>query len=1075
MRRICSVGICFVGILSQLASQEVQAQPYPTYTADEIIVTIGAGGTMNGFDFADIRAFLDWVDDPDGDMTSNAVDQTYVGECAAEVFTVHDGTDTNLFGGMTFNGGKVILRPMVDARHNGVAADPDPTGNDVWEAADVGKAAPHPVLLSMVAGEGEVLHVFQSGVNFEIDGFEVIVDDPAKSGLRLRSPNGTFRVTRCIIHEWVSGSAGTRGVNCNAGNISTMDITVDNCLFYNVDIGVSLPNDINTANIINCSFFGEETTGSAGISVASGVSGVTIRNCDSYDFVNDYSIAATVTANNNVSGDTTAPGTLAATGILPGEYYVDTANDIYRRKEYASATMPPPPNALDAVGQSQSDLLLRFDLKNRRRAVGDWDIGADQFWTAAEEPLPLPEVRLEWDTMTPTSAEIDFSTGSTVSYTDGTTTINKTVANEYDATLTDLGGGFWKLDVTNKKTDDLAAVYFPYDPSAGVAVGPDGDATTISEGGDDFILVPYFLGVALKADNTLKRIPNDPMVTPTTVDWSWELFNSNPDFHRGEYPGNSFSPITILADGDTARVVAAVNWSTVTGSEGPRICRIGAGKHRQTIRYEDAISQNSSDTFHAQYGLFFKGADNRTPWTKAVEPYQRWLKHKMAANDLRPDFPAWQADSHGFLAVLLSEFSDTELMQEPPLVDVPVPHQYIQGLWDTAEDEYLFNWVQFWGQMTKAGGSCTPNSPADCTTNSVMEDATDACGCCDLLRVPNSRFSPTGAFDLDTFAGDVTSAPSNAHIGFYTRPIAAGSLMGTGLDSTASLPSCYWADPMISETGLEWLNGWITEIETFVPDTNAYYYDVIGAKDFGRPLFVAELFSKTLMGDLANDGLIEGAVDIYPAAYLNDGSIYRDSDTFRGARDENDCEATLDNLLAGNIEATILYPEFGTYLLNDRIHFNGQTNSQGLSWGNTALPLSASADPGANPEYWGPRQTFNLGHKYNLFRINYDGTAEEYIIHELAKLAIDLRECVSWWSRDPLYQHDWGISNVSSGITVRRFLDKNGDSLLVVDHYDYATLPAQQFDFGGSTLTAPESRIAIYDTQNSTWYSAACP
>jgi hypothetical protein len=71
------------------------------------------------------------------------------------------------------------------------------------------------------------------------------------------------------------------------------------------------------------------------------------------------------------------------------------------------------------------------------------------------------------------------------------------------------------------------------------------------------------------------------------------------------------------------------------------------------------------------------------------------------------------------------------------------------------------------------------------------------------------------------------------------------------------------------------------------------------------------------------------------------------------------------------------------------------------------------------------------------------------------------RDKVSWWKRNPRYLDIKDISNIPSGVEVRRFIDKNSEDLFVIDNWNERH--GLSFYFQGRQVHIPSRKISIID------------
>ena len=186
----------------------------------------------------------------------------------------------------------------------------------------------------------------------------------------------------------------------------------------------------------------------------------------------------------------------------------------------------------------------------------------------------------------------------------------------------------------------------------------------------------------------------------------------------------------------------------------------------------------------------------------------------------------------------------------------------------------------------------------------------------------------------------------------------------------------------------------------------------------------------------------------------------------------------------------IRFPQFATWMLNDRIMITGRSNGDNVFWG-------------AKRTHWTERNVFLLGHKFDVLTIwkNPDGIGSDgwdfppsdpncagewnpnfvelpnepfdfdevngvYLWSERFIDASELRDAVDWWGgREPRYYDQLGVSSVPDGVDVRRFVDKNGVNLLVVDNSNLQ--PNLCVTFLGTTHAISACALSIIEVNGS--------
>lgn len=319
--------------------------------------------------------------------------------------------------------------------------------------------------------------------------------------------------------------------------------------------------------------------------------------------------------------------------------------------------------------------------------------------------------------------------------------------------------------------------------------------------------------------------------------------------------------------------------------------------------------------------------------------------------------------------------------------------EFIEQKWE--KWKHIFPWLQIWGQMSDWSGS-------------IYELALPGTGCCLLKHDIHPRYLPS----LLELATKIKRA--GGQIGYYARP----NIDGNGIR------------PLDESVNLEWLQRWLEKSENDY-GANAFYIDVLGAEPAGDPLTVARLF-KTVFPPAT---VIEWPVDIYPTAYLMGGSLWRDGGP---------------GINPGTVSAAS-YPNFGRYILDDRIFFSGYSNGDFYTWGSglggPGIYNFFGESRGTNRScidpptvgkycepYWTERQTFLLGAKFDLEEVADDPKYPD-IMNPAVRLTVSERDRVNWWAREPRYLDTKGVSEVRSAVDIRRFIDRSGVTLLALDNW----------------------------------------
>jgi hypothetical protein len=414
------------------------------------------------------------------------------------------------------------------------------------------------------------------------------------------------------------------------------------------------------------------------------------------------------------------------------------------------------------------------------------------------------------------------------------------------ATLAHMGNYRWEVTVNNKSMQ-AKEVWFPWEQNK-YALNPDLN--------DDVLFSSLYAGVALK---------------PTSfVEWGWQGWI---------YPGISFAPLSIIADGSRARLVAATNWP-------PQIMYPMYSLQRQILYYKTPLPPNTSRKYSALV-LEVEGnaAVGLHPWQIAVDRYSGWLREAMAADGLEPvAHSSWMHNANGFIQMSVMNdawFDPAQLLAK----------------WNKFKDR--FPWVLVWGQMSNYHGD-----PALAVPPLLPGEKT---GCCLDIREEHIRYVP----GLTVVANTIKS--QGGAIGYYCRPRGEEPNYGM-LDD----PNLY-----DGETNMQFFLNWIAKNRDEYA-ANTFYTDVLGRANFGDPVPIINAFKS---GAIAADTLIEGVIDCYPSAGLWDGFL--SGQPFGGGPNQ-----PLEKLGQGFISTSV--PRFGRYLLGNRIACTGQSNTDGPLWGPAA-------------------------------------------------------------------------------------------------------------------------------------------
>src|SRR5262249_34931510 len=136
----------------------------------------------------------------------------------------------------------------------------------------------------------------------------------------------------------------------------------------------------------------------------------------------------------------------------------------------------------------------------------------------------------------------------------------------------------WELTIT-PKTNAVTTVWFPWEP----------DPATSASGVDDAIVYyPSMLGVVVR----------DTLLTQ----FGWR---------GGDYPGQCFAPLVIVANDTDARMAAATNWP-------PRRVKPMYSRGRIGLRYDERVAAGTTQTYRALVANVQSSSD-LSPWQGALD------------------------------------------------------------------------------------------------------------------------------------------------------------------------------------------------------------------------------------------------------------------------------------------------------------------------------------------------------------------------------------------------------------------------------------------------------------------------
>ena len=326
--------------------------------------------------------------------------------------------------------------------------------------------------------------------------------------------------------------------------------------------------------------------------------------------------------------------------------------------------------------------------------------------------------------------------------------------------------------------------------------------------------------------------------------------------------------------------------------------------------------------------------------------------------------------------------------------------QSLNTLWQPVKSDYPL--VLFWGQMSPHAG-----------------------GCCNLSHT----FEPGYLAEIPAFAAAAES--SGYHVGYYSAPIYTGT--SGYLDTSA---------------GVSWLSNWIAANRSH--GANAFYIDTLGRRYYGNPANTLNLFAN---GTIPKDSIIEGGVDIYPAAGLVSGALIGD---------QNACGAP-QKTPHNSVKSS--YPQFGRYILRDRILFSGAANGDYRFWGagqwsaaNDSLATycgtPAWCDTNGPCAYGTERLAFILGNKLDVAKPENDPILD----------AVNAARVKSnWMDRQPVFLNTQGLdlSRIppTSAVKITLFQDSSGKYLIAISNPRLE--PGLSFSFNNQSYAVPSDGVGI--------------
>jgi HYDIN/CFA65/VesB-like, Ig-like domain/Cep192 domain 4 len=341
-------------------------------------------------------------------------------------------------------------------------------------------------------------------------------------------------------------------------------------------------------------------------------------------------------------------------------------------------------------------------------------------------------------------------------------------------------------------------------------------------------------------------------------------------------------------------------------------------------------------------------------------------------------------------------FLDIQLENRFPLPTVAS----LNTIWQPVKSYYPL--VLLWGQMSTYAGHC-----------------------CDLSYTFNSSHLAA----VTAFTKGVVS--SGYHAGYYSAPVYTSA--SGYLDTTE---------------GASWLSGWIASNQSY--GANSFYVDTLGRRYYGNPTNVIDLFTN---GTIPKNSIIEGAVDIYPAAGLVSGALLGD---------ENACGAP-QRTPQNSVKSS--YPQFGRYILKDRLLFSGAANTDYRFWGTghwttpgdsivTQCGVPAWCNTNGPCAYGTERLAFILGNKLDV---------QDPTNNPVLNAINTVRTNSNWMHRQPVFLNTQGLdlSQIpsTSAVKITLFQDSGGKHLIAISNPRLES--GLTFRFHSQTYTVPHEGVGI--------------
>jgi hypothetical protein len=326
----------------------------------------------------------------------------------------------------------------------------------------------------------------------------------------------------------------------------------------------------------------------------------------------------------------------------------------------------------------------------------------------------------------------------------------------------------------------------------------------------------------------------------------------------------------------------------------------------------------------------------------------------------------------------------------------------LEQRWQRWKD--LLPWLQLWGQMSDyAGRRGLPTIVGG-----------EEVGCCIDRTALHARYD-------DGLRQTVAAVAAQGRVGLYARPRSPYLPLEGGRTAAAERA---------------FLLGWLSYNRDQL-GANAFYVDVLGHRYFGEPLDVAR-FTRD---ELPPATVIEYAVDVYPRPALVSGALTGGSFGGGPTREPHEIGALA--------VARTTFPRFGRALLPEAVLFLGESNGDHVFWG-------------ASSDHWAERQAFLLGAKLDAMHVA-EAPEQADQANDAVRRIVEARRQAGWWERDPVYLDRLGITDVPSGVDVRRFRGHGGEDLLVADNWQRRTAATVRLE--GRAVALPAEPLSIVVVQ----------